>query len=549
MLLLFCISWFSLNLLQAIYSTLAHDEAYYWVWAQNLDWGFYEHPPMVAMFIKIGSTLLGGEVGVRLLTVITSSLIIYWTYVHLVRRGVWLYIVLVISVLMAHAGGVLTAPDTPLAFFTCLFYIFFKKYLDSDRWKVWLPLTLIVAAMMYSKYHGILIIGFCFLLNFKLLKRPSFWVITMGSLLIYSPHLFWLFSFGKGGLTYALNDRFQEHLELRHFTEYLLGQILSFGPFIGIILLFAALFGKVQDAFEKTLRRLVILVLAFFLIWCFRGHINANWTAPLFIPILILSHRYILKRQKLKKVVFGLAIPSVLIILLVRAHLVFDFIPLSRHDNRDNEFVDWTEYAGEVDALAKDAPVLVGSYQTASKLWFYRQKQTLPINDGDRKQQFYVWDHLYKPLADQRVLIIDKEIPSPDGQIDEVGDTMNYVFVNGFTSYRTVEMELVDSAPVVASPGSKVDLTVLVRAPKNGCIQPEGTVSHPGGVFYTVYGDGIRVGGSLCHIFHDEVCDSTTIPVQIQAPDRPGIYSFSLRMSTHQALLWWSPLQYDLVVE
>ena len=27
------------------------DEAYYWQWAQHLDWGYYDHPPLVAWLI------------------------------------------------------------------------------------------------------------------------------------------------------------------------------------------------------------------------------------------------------------------------------------------------------------------------------------------------------------------------------------------------------------------------------------------------------------------------------------------------------------------
>src|SRR5690606_38864797 len=35
------------------------DEAYYWVWSEDLAFGYYDHPPMVALFIRAGTMLFG----------------------------------------------------------------------------------------------------------------------------------------------------------------------------------------------------------------------------------------------------------------------------------------------------------------------------------------------------------------------------------------------------------------------------------------------------------------------------------------------------------
>ena len=41
---------FVLNLVQASITELIYDEAYYWYYAQNLSWGYFDHPSMVAFF-------------------------------------------------------------------------------------------------------------------------------------------------------------------------------------------------------------------------------------------------------------------------------------------------------------------------------------------------------------------------------------------------------------------------------------------------------------------------------------------------------------------
>ncbi|MBQ8423556.1 MAG: hypothetical protein IJY36_04795 [Coprobacter sp.] len=49
--------WWVLNLLQAAFTELAHDEAYYFIYAEKLDWGYFDHPPMTALLIALGNEL------------------------------------------------------------------------------------------------------------------------------------------------------------------------------------------------------------------------------------------------------------------------------------------------------------------------------------------------------------------------------------------------------------------------------------------------------------------------------------------------------------
>ena len=57
-----------LRLVVAAYTPLSADEAYYWVWSRALAESYLDHPPMVALWIRIG-TFFAGEtaLGVRLL--------------------------------------------------------------------------------------------------------------------------------------------------------------------------------------------------------------------------------------------------------------------------------------------------------------------------------------------------------------------------------------------------------------------------------------------------------------------------------------------------
>src|SRR5665647_2268018 len=80
-LLFFLIVWGGLNLLQAFLTPLNNDEAYYWMYSKYLDWGYFDHPPMIALMIKTGYLLFRDELGVRLLVVISEvfTLLIIWS--------------------------------------------------------------------------------------------------------------------------------------------------------------------------------------------------------------------------------------------------------------------------------------------------------------------------------------------------------------------------------------------------------------------------------------------------------------------------------------
>src|SRR3954467_13833173 len=86
-LLLFFIGWFILNLFQAAYTELLDDEAYYWVYSKFLDWGYYDHPPMIAVLIRMGGKIFPAEAGVRLFIVVINTLTLFVIYKLLPRKN------------------------------------------------------------------------------------------------------------------------------------------------------------------------------------------------------------------------------------------------------------------------------------------------------------------------------------------------------------------------------------------------------------------------------------------------------------------------------
>ncbi|MCK5701213.1 MAG: glycosyltransferase family 39 protein, partial [Cyclobacteriaceae bacterium] len=192
---IFSIFWFILSLVQSYFSEIIDDEAYYWVYSQFLDWGYFDHPPMIALLIKIGSFLFPGELGVRLLPSLLGTGTIFLILTMLKDKvGDIRFPMLVICgipLLHFHVSGFIAIPDLPLVFFASLFFFLYKKYLEQESPWVMFLLSLSIVLMLYSKYHSLLVIGFTVLSNLKILYRRSFWLVVLLSVILYLPHILW----------------------------------------------------------------------------------------------------------------------------------------------------------------------------------------------------------------------------------------------------------------------------------------------------------------------------------------------------------------------
>ena len=78
--LLFSLAWLAINLIQALFTEIIEDEAYYWLYSEFPAWGYFDHPPMVAFLIKMGYSIFPNTLGVRLFPSLlgAGSIYILW---------------------------------------------------------------------------------------------------------------------------------------------------------------------------------------------------------------------------------------------------------------------------------------------------------------------------------------------------------------------------------------------------------------------------------------------------------------------------------------
>ncbi|MDG1423260.1 MAG: glycosyltransferase family 39 protein [Flavobacteriaceae bacterium] len=379
-----------LNIIQGSYTELLPDEAYYWVYSQDMNWGFFDHPPFVAVWVTISNFLFTDELGVRFFSAISFSLMLYlvwFTIDHpLKNKYSWLFLLLFLSTALLNVYGFITTPDTPLLFFFALFLWSYKLYLNKKSTLIYFILSIAITGMMYSKYQGILVIFFIFLSNWKLVKDYKIWLVCFGALILYMPHIYWQYINDFPSIRYHLYERASV---ATYKFEYTLMHIVNAIAILGFtfIIIYKAFFKgiKSNDIFHRGLNSIVLGFFFFFLISSFRGHVQAQWIAPIMLPLILITFNYLIEHKKNLKLFCYLALTNIAIISFVRINIANEGIIPVKLDFHGNK--QWTL---EVKRLTKNSEKLfVNSFQNASIYWFYtKEKSHYQKNYLGRKNQY-----------------------------------------------------------------------------------------------------------------------------------------------------------------
>lgn len=539
--LIFSLAWLLLNLIQALFTAIIDDEAYYWVYSRALDWGYFDHPPMIALLIRIGYSLFGNELGVRLLNVImgTSTMFIMLIMLKNELKGRSWIMILVASIPLVHfhVAGFPATPDIPLVFFSTLFLLLYKKYVSVETPLTVVLLALTVALMLYSKYHALLVIGFTVLSNLKLLRRRSFWLIVLLSVLFYVPHILWQVRHNFVSFGYHLVGR-NTPFNFANVFEYIASQALLLGPMTGLVLLFIGLRSRplirrhsgdgsrTSDPFHAALKFNFAGFLLFFLFSTLKGHVEAHWTAAAFVPLVLYSVPLIPERGRLVKFLRISAYVWLPIIILTRILFLTEpeFLPekvIERFGDREACMQVIRERAG-------DRPVVFNnSYQDASLFRFYTGLPAFSQNNKHYRRNQYDLMDMEAELMEHPVLYISRgRFPGCDTLLTPCGP---YFFheTDCFCFFNRVHVVLPDR-DWVFEPGERVKVDLGLGNPTAETITfPEACTFSPMMV-YTFFGKEEthfayidRKAGPLPDIPpHGTVMYS----LHIHAPETPGEY-------------------------
>jgi len=276
---------------QASKGAITEDEAYYWVYSTQLDWGYFDHPPMIALFISAGKWI-GGELGVRMVTVLAQvgALWVLWRLACEHWPGPQrplLFFGIAFSIVIFQVFGFVATPDSPLLFFAALFLYAYRRLVLYNRWGDALLLGALSAGLLYSKYHGVLLIGFTVLSHPRLLLNPRLYVAGLTGVALFFPHLWWQYINDFPSFRYHLVERTQE-FKWWYVSEFLLNVFLVYNPLLWPMAWRAWRHSNWKDPFTRALAVNFAGFLLFFFLSTFRGHVQPQWTVISSVPMLLM---------------------------------------------------------------------------------------------------------------------------------------------------------------------------------------------------------------------------------------------------------------------
>jgi hypothetical protein len=370
------------------------DEAYYWLWSRRLDWGYYDHSPLIAYLIRCTTFFSSQELWVRfggILDTVTISIISWVLSIQLFgNRKIASASVITLNVLpLTMAGSVLITPDVPVFLFVGLAMYFFWQIVATRKSSYWYLVGITFGFALLSKYTAVLMIPS--LLIFLLVTDERWWLKTIhpyAALLLgcvfFLPVIYWnsihhwvSFMFqlkhGLGGIEYSPAN----------VLEYIGGQLLVAGPLIWA----TGAAASIQYLFQKNKQKLFLSLtflptILFFGFSSLKRTAAANWPCCAYVTFGILVSHYLLDESK-KKERFWIAavLVSFALSFMAGLHAKFGVLPIGNVSSslaqRDttNFFYGWRELAQILEKDPSIKVVITNYHQAVEEIAYYTQER------------------------------------------------------------------------------------------------------------------------------------------------------------------------------
>lgn len=413
-----------LRLVAAAYTPLTFDEAYYWMWSKSLAGGYYDHPPMVALVIRLGTMIAGDtELGVRLVSVLLAlpmSWAVYETASILFggRKLASTAAIMLNVTLMAAVGTLIVTPDAPLLVASSFVLFSLAKVLQTGRGAWWLAVGIATGAALLSKYTA-LFFGPAILIWLVAVPKLRRWLLSpwlyLGGLVaaaVFAPVILWNADHHWVSFFKQMGRARIEDFRPAFIAELLPTQIAFATPLVWILgaMGLYALFKRNAGALaSRALISTTFWTIVAYFIWhSLHARVEANWLAPVYPAFAIAAAvaanltQWDQRQQRVVDFCLRWAAPSGIVmfaLLIVQANT--GALSGYRRDATVRSVgVGWREIAGEIETVRARTGatcVLAPDYGTTGWLAFYLPKGSCVAQQGQRIR----WINLPEPDAAQ----------------------------------------------------------------------------------------------------------------------------------------------------
>lgn len=273
------------------------DEAQYWFWAKNPDWGYYSKPPMVGWAIAATTYFCGdGEACARLaspLAYFITSLIIFAIGKRLFdAKTALLASVIFITMPGVSLSSMLVATDPfLLLFWAAAIYFYMTRNTIGTGVSAGLGLLSKYNFAMFAP--SVLLDSFWQNKNLELLRQKWIYIAAALALIIFLPNIWWNHS--NDWVSFRHTEDISQISEKAAWNpasafEFIGTQAAMLNPILMLVVLWV-MFRKAefrQRPEIKTLLSFILPLLVLILALSFRTRAHGNWAAPIHVPLALL---------------------------------------------------------------------------------------------------------------------------------------------------------------------------------------------------------------------------------------------------------------------
>lgn len=341
-----------IRLLIAGTTEFGNDEVYYYTYALHLQWNYFDHPPVVALLIRLTTLnlLLTSELFVRLgsiLCAVTGTWLSYktGTLIRNERAGWYAAVLYNTSIYTSIIAGTFILPDSPqVVCWLAAMLIMIKMVLELNNNKPvalmqWVLFALLTGICILCKVHGIFLwFGFILYLLFykrKLLLQPQLYIAGFITVAVFSPVIWWNINNHFVTWTYH-SDRVAIHsvqIKFDSFSQAFFGQLFYNNP-VNVLLIAAAIyFYRTKKFLQHNIYMLLLFVglpviIVVSIISLF-DNVLPHWSGPGFISLNFIAAAY-LDKTCLNPIKFPLALKrsaAVILIAVIIGIAAINFYP------------------------------------------------------------------------------------------------------------------------------------------------------------------------------------------------------------------------------
>jgi 4-amino-4-deoxy-L-arabinose transferase-like glycosyltransferase len=413
-----------LRLVAAVWTPLTFDEAYYWMWSKHLAGGYYDHPPMVALVIRLGTLIAGDtELGVRLVSILLA-LPMSWAVYHATailfgsRRAASSATLLLNVTLMTAVGTLIVTPDAPLLVASSFLVFSLAKVLETGRGAWWLLVGVAAGCALLSKYTA-LFFGPAILIWLIAVPKLRRWLISpwlyLGGLValgMFAPVILWNAGHHWVSFIKQMGRARIEDFRPAFIAELIPTQIAFATPLVwilGAMGLCALITRRDGTTAARVLVNAMFWTIVAYFVWhSLHARVEANWFAPVYPPFVIAAAvaanltQWGPRWQRIADFCRRWAAPTGVVmfaLLIVQANT--GVLTGYRRDATVRSVgVGWRELANEIAAVRERVGatcVLAPDYGTTGWLAFYLPKGSCVAQQSQRIR----WVNMSEPDAAQ----------------------------------------------------------------------------------------------------------------------------------------------------